>query len=82
MSGKSFNTIHSNDFKFYEELDAVIQYEPYGFIDAERRGLFASIGIEKGKEFKPDARMKKILTDAVVIGNASARRDLPDFSQC
>ncbi len=75
-SGKSLNTIHSNDFTFYEELNAVIQYEPYGFIDAERRGLFASIGIEKGKEFKPDARMKKILIDAVAIGNATARSTL------
>jgi hypothetical protein len=72
-SGKAFNTVHANDFHFYEELNAVIQYEPYGFIDAERRGLFASIGIEKGKEFKPDARMKKILIDAVAIGNATAR---------
>jgi hypothetical protein len=72
-SGKAFNTIHANDFNFYEELDAVIQYEPYGFIDSERRGLFASIGIEKGQEFKPDARMKKILTDAAAIANASAR---------
>ncbi len=72
-SGKAFNTIHANDFNVYGELDAVIQYEPYGLIDRERRGLFASIGIEKGKEFKPDARMKKILTDAAAIGNASAR---------
>jgi len=72
-SGNAFNTIHANDFEFYEELNAVIQYEPYGFIDAERRGLFASIGIEKGKEFNPDARMKKLLVDAVAIGNASAR---------
>jgi hypothetical protein len=28
VSGKPFNTIHSNDFKFFEELNAVIQYEP------------------------------------------------------
>ena len=42
-------------------------------LDPELRGLFASIGIEKGKPFKPDARMKKILTDAVAIANATAR---------
>ena len=42
-------------------------------LDAETRGLFASIGIEKGKSFKPDSRMKKILTDAVAIANATAR---------
>ena len=42
-------------------------------LDPETRGLFASIGIEKGKPFRPDERMKKILTDAVAIANAAAR---------
>ena len=72
-SGKSFNTVHANDFHFYEELNAVVQKEPLDLLDAETRGLFASIGIEKGKPFAPDARMKEILTDAVAIGNAAAR---------
>lgn len=72
-SGKSFNTIHANDYHFYPELDAVIQREPIGLIDPELRGLMASIGIQKGKKFAPDARMKKILTDAMAIGNATAR---------
>ena len=35
--------------------------------------MMAAIGIEKGKPFNPDARMKKILTDAAAIGNAAAR---------
>jgi hypothetical protein len=51
----------------------VIQHEPMDMLDPETRGLFASIGIEKGKPFKPDARMKKILTGAVAIANATAR---------
>ena len=72
-SGVSFNTIHSNDYTFYEHVNEVIQKEPLEMLDPETRGLFASIGIEKGKPFKPDARMKKILTDAVAIGNAAAR---------
>jgi hypothetical protein len=72
-SGKSFNTIHPNNFEFYGHLNEVIQYEPLEMIDPETRGLFASIGIEKGKEFAPDPRMKKILTDAVAIANAASR---------
>lgn len=72
-SGRSFNTVHANNFKFYEEVNAVIQKEPLDMLDPETRGLLASIGIEKGKPFKPDARMKKILKDAVAIGNATAR---------
>jgi len=42
-------------------------------LDPETRGLFASIGIEKGKPFAPDARMKGILEDAIKIANATAR---------
>ena len=42
-------------------------------LDPELRGLFASIGIQKGKPFAPDARMKKLLTDAVAVANGTAR---------
>ncbi len=72
-SGKYFNTIHSNKFSYFEELNDVIQRELLSFIDPELRGIAASIGIVKGKEFKPDERMKKILTEAVKVGNATAR---------
>lgn len=72
-SRKSFNTIHANTFDFYEELHTVIDREPVSTFDPELRGLFASIGIQKGKPFAPDARMKKLLVDAVAIGNATAR---------
>ncbi|WP_136808256.1 DUF1254 domain-containing protein [Desulfosediminicola flagellatus] len=68
-----FNTIHANDFQFYEELNHIIQREPLSLIDLELRGLIASIGIQKGKPFKPDARIKELLTKAVAVGNATAR---------
>ena len=73
MSEHAFNTVHANNFEFYEEIDRVIQKEPLEFLDPETRGLYASIGIEKGKPFAPDARMKRILEDAVAIGNATLR---------
>ncbi|MFK7869650.1 MAG: DUF1254 domain-containing protein [Roseobacter sp.] len=72
-SDQAWNTVHANNFEFYNELNAVIQKEPIDFIDVETRGLFASVGIEKGKPFEPDARMRAILDDAVAIGNATAR---------
>jgi hypothetical protein len=72
-SGKQFNTIHANDFHFYEELDAVVQNEPADFVEPETVGLLAAIGIKKGHPFAPDARMKAILTDAAAVGNATAR---------
>ena len=67
------NTIHANNFEFFRELDHVIQKEPIDFIDPELRGLAAAIGIRKGKPFSPDERMTAILTDAVAVGNATAR---------
>jgi hypothetical protein len=73
ISGKQMNTVHANDFHFYEELNSVIQSEPGDAFDPEIVGLLASIGIKKGKPFAPDARMKAILTEAVAVGNATAR---------
>jgi hypothetical protein len=73
LSGMQFNTIHANDFHFYEELNEVIQHEPADAFDPEVVGLFAAIGIKKGKPFAPDGRLKGILVDAVAVGNATAR---------
>ncbi len=72
-SRKFFNTIHANNYDFYEELHTVIEREPVSMLDPELRGIFASVGIAKGKPFAPDDRMRKILVDAVAIGNATAR---------
>lgn len=73
LSGKKMNTNHPTNFHFYEDLNAVIQYEPANSFNPEFTGLLASIGIKKGQPFAPDARMKKILSEAVAIGNATAR---------
>ena len=72
-TGKVINTIPANDFSFFEQLNEVVQYEPVESLDPSTRGLFAAIGIIKGKPFNPDQRMKTLLTDAVALGNATAR---------
>ncbi len=71
--GKNLNTIHANDFHFFEELHTVIDREPIEMLEPELRGLFSSIGIQKGKPFAPDARMKKLLTEAAEVANATSR---------
>ncbi|MFH6968889.1 DUF1254 domain-containing protein [Flavobacterium sp. FlaQc-28] len=73
VSGKSFSTIHSMDYNFFKEINEVVQEESNDAMDSETLGLLASIGIEKGKPFNPDERMKKILTEAASVGNATAR---------
>ena len=51
----------------------MIQNEPIEMLDPQLRGIFASIGIQKGKPFAPDARMKRILSKAADVANATAR---------
>lgn len=73
VSLKAFNTVFPSDFDYFENLNEVIQNEPIDAISPEVRGAIASIGIVKGKDFSPDARMKKLLTQAALIGNATGR---------
>jgi hypothetical protein len=73
VSGRKMNTILPNDYTFFAKLHDLIQGEPEDCLRPEAKGMMAAIGIEKVKPFKPDARMKKILTDAAAIGNAAAR---------
>jgi hypothetical protein len=72
-SGKGFNTIYPNDFGYWDLIDELVQEEPPGAADPELMGLLASVGIVHGKPFEPDERMRRILEDAVVVGNATAR---------
>ena len=72
-TGRVMNTIPPNDFGHYEMLNALVQMEPAEALDPEIAGQFAAIGIVKGKEFAPDARMRKILEKAVAFGNAASR---------
>ena len=64
VSGKEMHVILPNDYSAFEKLHALIQTEPEDYLGPEAKGMMAAIGIEKGKPFNPDARMKKILTDA------------------
>jgi hypothetical protein len=63
---------------YWERLNQIIQSEPVEdrdrFILAELRFL----GIEKGKPFNPDARQKKILEEAAVVGEAMAKANTSD----
>ena len=72
-TGKVMNTIPPADYTYFEFLNEVIQTQPAGSVDAEIAGQCAAIGIVKGKAFEPDARMKKLLTEAVAVANATAR---------
>ncbi|KRC62544.1 hypothetical protein ASE14_01545 [Agromyces sp. Root81] len=68
-----FNTVHANDFSFYEEVAVLVQEEPVEALDAERAGQLAAIGIANGQPFEPDARLRGILEQAALIAAGLAR---------
>ena len=72
-SGKVMNTLPPNDWSFYEMLNEIVQKEPATSLDAELMGPIAALSIIKGKPFAPDARMKKIMTEALALANATSR---------
>jgi hypothetical protein len=73
VSNEAFSTLAPADYKFWEYLNDVVQNSPVESLDPVSLGFYASIGVEKGKPFSPDARMKKILTEAAAVGDATAR---------
>jgi hypothetical protein len=60
-----FDSTIPYDVRFYEALDRFVQREPW--IDRDRVMIdqLRTIGIEKGKPFKPDENTKRVLNDAV-----------------
>jgi len=73
VTGLPVNTLFPNDFSFWEVVNELIQQEPPEAGDPETLGLLASVGIVHGQPFEPDGRARKILEEAVVVGNATAR---------
>lgn len=68
-----FNTVHANDFSFFEEVDQLIQEEPTTALDPERAGQLAGIGIVHGKPFAPDDARRAALEKAARAGAAISR---------
>jgi len=62
MSGKLFDGIVRFDQSFYTSLAQMINEEPVLTQDRAMMGLLLPLGIEKGKDFKPDASLQRILT--------------------
>ena len=62
---KKWNTLPTYDLTYFTDLNAVIQREPVLERDKVMMAMLATIGIEKGKEFNPDAQTKKALLEGL-----------------
>ena len=61
------------NIQFWEVLAKTVDAEPLYSGYHDYYGELAALGIEKGKRFSPDARLKRILEEAARVGNAQMR---------
>jgi hypothetical protein len=67
------NSLVPEDASAFRWLHEIVSYEPADLFNKEQLGRLASLGIEKGKPFKPDARMQRIFDQAAKQGVAMSR---------
>ena len=72
-SGQPIDTVHSDNFSFFEALAQLVNEEPADVFTPLERFYMRSIGIEHGKPFNPDAKDKALLSEAVRVAAAMAR---------
>lgn len=61
------------DERFFDALGQIISKEPVREKDMAYRGMLQSLGMEYGKPYAPDERLKSIFKKASKTGNAMAR---------
>lgn len=69
-AGILFDSTIPYDGRFFEALDRVVQNEPWLERDRAMIDQLRSVGIEKGKPFRPDPETASILTKAVAEAHA------------
>ena len=69
-SGKVWDGIPRMDESFYAVLAKMVNEEPVNPRDLAMMGMLAALGIEKGKEFKPDVDTNAIFKNAIAEAKA------------
>ena len=81
VSPEPWVTIPPADYRFWDILNEVVQSEPPESSDPVTLGMFAAVGIQHGRPFALDERMRAILTEAATVGDATARALFYRFRQ-
>jgi hypothetical protein len=79
-----FDSTIKYDVSFFENLNRVVQDEPWIDRDRVMIDMLKSIGIEKGKPFNPDEKTRAILNDAIdearALLEARYEAGMPEFN--
>jgi hypothetical protein len=75
---KKWSQMPPRGMAYWDSLNEFIQRDPVMERDRLILGQLRFLGIEKGKPFNPDARQKKVLEEATVVGEAMAKANTSD----
>ena len=73
VEGKKWYAWPATGHEFWQLVSKMLNEEPVHERDRMMVAMLKPLGIEKGKKFEPDARQKKILAQAAVVGESMAR---------
>jgi hypothetical protein len=73
FSQHPMDSTHARDVRYFERLAEVVQLEPAGAFTPYQLGLLKAIGVERGRRFEPDERMRALLAEGLEIGDAIAK---------
>lgn len=68
--GKNFDSTIQYDASFFDALDRFVQAEPWLTRDKSMIDVLKTVGIERGKPFRPDAKTRTILDQAAKEAHA------------
>lgn len=73
LSQHRMRTTHVRDLRYFERLAEVVDYEPVGAFTPYQLGLLKAVGVETGRPFRPNERMRALLGEGIEIGDAIAK---------
>ena len=81
VSEIELNALFPKDSSYYDMLDRFVQSDKIDEVDPYMHGVLATIGIAKGKEFKPTARERELLESASLTAWKMAKNIAANFER-
>lgn len=78
VNGKVWTSAQPTNIDYFKMVSDALDPEPVQARDRVMYGMMASLGMEKGKPFQPDERMTKLLNQAAMVGELTARANAYD----
>lgn len=73
VNGRTWTSAQPTDIDYFKMVVEALEAEPVQTRDRVIYGMMSSLGMEKGRPFQPDERLTRILNEAALVGELTAR---------